>query len=297
MRTVVHELGGDADLIARRAGLPLGALDEDELLIQDSAIAAVLELAARELACADFGLRVALRQDLGMLGPLAVALQNSPTAAEALDCTSRYLFVHARSLSVRLVPDPKMVRGVVGVRYGYTEPVKVPPQSADMGLLFLHRALLYLLGGSYGLRTVEVPHRPGALLAAVQGDVRPVAPGVPPGCSPPPGVGADSLREAIAEYAQQYKHVKTNRNEVVVVPGGKPVMFFTMLMLVEPGDEVIYPNPSFPIYESCIKFAGGVPVPMPLTAQNDFRIDLEQFRQPAETLPHQAAADRLLLTH
>ncbi len=97
------------------------------------------------------------------------------------------------------------------------------------------------------------------------------------GYSPTPGY--PQLREAIAEYAQQYKHVKTNRNEVVVVPGGKPVMFFTMLMLVEPGDEVIYPNPSFPIYESCIKFAGGVPVPMPLTAQNDFRIDLEQFRQ------------------
>ena len=149
-------------MLARRAGLPPGALDRDELLIQDSAIAAVLELAARDLACSDFGLRVALRQDLGMLGPLAVALQNSPTAAEALDCTSRYLFVHARSLSVRLVPDPKMVRGVVGVRYGYTEPVKVPPQSADMGLLFLHRALLYLLGGSYGLRSVEVPHRPAA---------------------------------------------------------------------------------------------------------------------------------------
>jgi aspartate/methionine/tyrosine aminotransferase len=50
---------------------------------------------------------------------------------------------------------------------------------------------------------------------------------------------------------------------VVIVPGGKPVMFFTMLMLVNPGDEVIYPNRAFPIYESCIKFAGGVPVPIP----------------------------------
>ncbi len=50
---------------------------------------------------------------------------------------------------------------------------------------------------------------------------------------------------------------------MVIVPGGKPVMFFTMLMLVNPGDEVIYPNRAFPIYESCIKFAGGVPVPIP----------------------------------
>jgi aspartate/methionine/tyrosine aminotransferase len=66
--------------------------------------------------------------------------------------------------------------------------------------------------------------------------------------------------------------------EVVIVPGGKPVMFYTMLMLINPGDEVVYPNPSFPIYESCIKFAGGIPVPYTLTAKNDFRIDIEQFK-------------------
>ena len=55
-------------------------------------------------------------------------------------------------------------------------------------------------------------------------------------------------------------------------------MFFTMLTLVEPGDEVIYPNPGFPIYESCIKFARGIPVPMPLTADNDFRPDVEKLK-------------------
>ncbi len=94
-----------------------------------------------------------------------------------------------------------------------------------------------------------------------------------------PTPGYPQVREAIAEYASGHKHIKTNRNEVVIVPGGKPVMFFTMLMLVNPGDEVIYPNPSFPIYESCIRFAGGVPVPMPLLAENDLRLDLEQFRR------------------
>ena len=93
-----------------------------------------------------------------------------------------------------------------------------------------------------------------------------------------PTPGYPQVRETIAEYAANYKHIKTDMEEVVIVPGGKPVMFFTMLMLVNPGDEVIYPNPSFPIYESCIKFAGGVPVPMPLTAENDFRLDLDQFR-------------------
>lgn len=97
------------------------------------------------------------------------------------------------------------------------------------------------------------------------------------GYSPTPGY--PQVREAIAEYAARQKHIKTDREEVVIVPGGKPVMFYTMLMLVNPGDEVIYPNPSFPIYESCIKFCGGVPVPMPLTGENDFRFDMDQFRR------------------
>ena len=97
------------------------------------------------------------------------------------------------------------------------------------------------------------------------------------GYSPTPGY--PQVREAIAEYAQRQKHISTDAEEVVIVPGGKPVMFYTMLMLLEPGDEVIYPDPGFPIYASCIRFAGGVPVPMPLLDKNDFRPDLEQFRQ------------------
>lgn len=156
---MVEELRGDADALARRAGVPEGALDDDEMLVQDTAIATILEVAARELECPDFGLRVALNQDLSMLGPLAVALQNSPSVGEMLECTSKYLFVHARSLSVSIVADPRGARGVIGVRYGYPEQaVFPPPQSIDMGLLFLHRSLVYLLGAGYGLRTVEMPH-------------------------------------------------------------------------------------------------------------------------------------------
>ena len=96
------------------------------------------------------------------------------------------------------------------------------------------------------------------------------------GYTPTPGY--PQVRETIAEYAGAHKGIKTSMEEVVIVPGGKPVMFYTMLMLVNPGDEVVYPNPSFPIYESCIKFAGGVPVPYVLSAKNDFRIDIEQFK-------------------
>jgi len=97
------------------------------------------------------------------------------------------------------------------------------------------------------------------------------------GYTPTPGL--PQARQAIAEYAAGHKNIKTSAEEVVIVPGGKPIMFFTMLMLVQPGDEVIYPNPSFPIYESCINFARGVPVPIRLTAEKDFRIDLEAFKK------------------
>lgn len=90
--------------------------------------------------------------------------------------------------------------------------------------------------------------------------------------------GLLETREAIADYCIRHKNVNTRAEEIVVVPGGKPIMFYTMLSLVNPGDEVIYPNPGFPIYESCIRFAGGIPVPMPLLEENKFRIDLERLK-------------------
>jgi aspartate/methionine/tyrosine aminotransferase len=97
------------------------------------------------------------------------------------------------------------------------------------------------------------------------------------GYTPTPGI--IPLRETIARYCEDYKKVKTSAEEIVVVPGGKPVMFFTMLMLAEPGDEVIYPNPGFPIYESVIKFSGAKPVPMPLLQENNFSVDLERLKR------------------
>ena len=73
-----------------------------------------------------------------------------------------------------------------------------------------------------------------------------------------------SLREALAEHAGRRRGIEVRPDEVVVSPGGKPNLFFPTLALVEPGDEVIYPNPGFPTYEAMIKVAGGVPVPVPL---------------------------------
>ncbi|OJF10503.1 AraC family transcriptional regulator [Couchioplanes caeruleus] len=158
-RQVVESLGGDAVGCARRVGLPVEALDTDELLVEDSKLAAVLEVAAADLGCPDLGLRVGQAQDLGLLGPLAVAIQHSPSVADALECTSRYMFVHARDQSVSLGEDPDGDRGVVALRYAFPG-VRPLPQATDMTVLFLHRTVLFLAGGQYGLKSVDLPHDP-----------------------------------------------------------------------------------------------------------------------------------------
>jgi aspartate aminotransferase len=92
-----------------------------------------------------------------------------------------------------------------------------------------------------------------------------------------PPAGMPSLREALAQDAGRRRGIKVHPDEVVVSPGGKPNLFFPTLALVEPGDEVIYPNPGFPTYEAMIKVAGGVPVAVPLLEQNQFSFDLDVF--------------------
>ena len=92
-----------------------------------------------------------------------------------------------------------------------------------------------------------------------------------------PSAGLPALREAIASEVGRTRGVTVSPEEVVVVPGGKPILFFTILALVGEGDEVIYPNPGFPIYESMIEFVGGVPVPIPLREEREFRMDVNEL--------------------
>jgi len=92
-----------------------------------------------------------------------------------------------------------------------------------------------------------------------------------------PSAGLPDLREAIAEDVSKSRGIKVSADEVVVVPGGKPIIFFTMLALIEEGDEVIYPNPGFPIYESMINFLGGKAVPVHLREDRDFRLDVDEM--------------------
>jgi aspartate/methionine/tyrosine aminotransferase len=94
-----------------------------------------------------------------------------------------------------------------------------------------------------------------------------------------PSAGLPELREAIAKHVGETRGVPVSPDEVVVTPGAKPIMFFTILALVGPGDEVIYPNPGFPIYESVINFVGGVPVPIPLREETGFGFDLDLFER------------------
>ena len=92
-----------------------------------------------------------------------------------------------------------------------------------------------------------------------------------------PSAGLPELRQTIAEYVSKTRRVNVSSEEVVVVPGGKPIIFFTMLALVDAGDEVIYPNPGFPIYESMINYAGGKAVPIKLREDRDFSLDVDEL--------------------
>ncbi|MEM2876314.1 MAG: pyridoxal phosphate-dependent aminotransferase [Candidatus Bathyarchaeia archaeon] len=90
-----------------------------------------------------------------------------------------------------------------------------------------------------------------------------------------PAAGIMELREAIAEYISESRGIDAKPEEVVVTPGAKPIIFFSILSCVNSGEEVMYPNPGFPIYESVINFVDGKPVPLPLKEENDFKIDPE----------------------
>jgi aspartate/methionine/tyrosine aminotransferase len=94
-----------------------------------------------------------------------------------------------------------------------------------------------------------------------------------------PSAGLPELRGAIAKHISESRGISVTPDEVVVTPGAKPIMFFTILALVNRGDEVVYPNPGFPIYESVINFVGGVPVPIPLLEETGFGFDLALFEK------------------
>lgn len=90
--------------------------------------------------------------------------------------------------------------------------------------------------------------------------------------------GDPEIREVIAELVSKTRGISVSDQNVVVTPGGKPILFFPLLALLEPGDEVLYPNPSFPIYESVIRYCGAAPLPLPLIEERGFSLDLDMLR-------------------
>ena len=93
-----------------------------------------------------------------------------------------------------------------------------------------------------------------------------------------PTQGDPELREAIAETICQQRNIKVDESQVVVTPGGKPILFFPILSLLEPGDEALYPNPGFPIYESMINYSGAKAIPIPLIENRGFSLDVNVIR-------------------
>ena len=92
-----------------------------------------------------------------------------------------------------------------------------------------------------------------------------------------PSAGMMELRQVIAKHVSETRRVNVTPDEVVVVPGGKPIIFFSILALAEDGDEIIYPNPGFPIYESMINYVGAKAVPIQLREELDFRLDVDEL--------------------
>ncbi|MEJ2758661.1 MAG: pyridoxal phosphate-dependent aminotransferase [Anaerolineales bacterium] len=92
-----------------------------------------------------------------------------------------------------------------------------------------------------------------------------------------PPAGVKGLREVLAEDAGNRRGIDIDPSQVIISPGAKPNLFFPVLAVVSPGDEVIYPDPGFPTYEAMIRVAGGIPVPVPLVEENEFSFDLDAF--------------------
>jgi len=94
-----------------------------------------------------------------------------------------------------------------------------------------------------------------------------------------PAPGIPPLRQAVAAFLERTGRMRVTPDRVVVTPGAKPIMFFTILAMAGEGDEVLYPDPGFPMYESIVSFAGAVPVPVPLRERNGFRIDTGELER------------------
>lgn len=164
---LMEGLGADPGPLLRRCRIPLEVLDDEDALFPLRASVHLLELSAAETACPDFGLRLARRQDISVLGPLGIVLQNAPTVRKALDYASRYLFVHSPGLGLSLHEESAIVGGAVEVQVELRLPrLPAQRQTIDLCLGDLHHIARLLAGDRYRLLAVTLPHAPIAPVVA-----------------------------------------------------------------------------------------------------------------------------------
>lgn len=155
---LISEFGGDGAGHLAQYGIDEHTTTQHDAFVSLRMVERLIEDAARSLDLLDLGLRMAARQDPHVLGPLAIAMENSRTVGDALDCASRFLFVMSPALSHEVIPDPLGNPGVVAIRYASTTGA-VSPQSIDYGVGIVHRVVTLVSGGHpYGLRSVQLPH-------------------------------------------------------------------------------------------------------------------------------------------
>jgi AraC-like DNA-binding protein len=155
---LVTALGGSGPELLAESGV-----DEKEIARRDAFVSVrllerLLEDAASRLAVPDFGLRMAAQQGLDFMGPVAIAMENSRTIGEAVECAKRYLSVHSPAMSLEPIVDPLGNPDVVGLRYRLGT-ANASPQTTDYGIGIVHRVMLLVNGGApYGLQSVQLPH-------------------------------------------------------------------------------------------------------------------------------------------
>lgn len=155
---LISELGGSGDDFLAAYGIDERLTAQHGAFVSFRLVERILEDAARRLDVLDLGLRMAAQQDPQILGPLAIAMENSRTVGDALECANRFLVVLSPALSHEVIPDPLDNPAVLGIRYTSSTGT-VSPQSIDYGLGMVHRVVTLVNGGGpYGLRLVQLPH-------------------------------------------------------------------------------------------------------------------------------------------
>lgn len=157
-RELVTELGGDPKRLLARVRIRAAALDDPGNFLPLTSTVALFEQAARALDCPDFGLRLAARQDVGILGPLAVALQNSSTLGDALDCASRFIFTYSPGIAFSGRPAERDDRVLVTYALDVRNPVGAGVQDAELSMGLAARIVSLLSDGRHHLRSVRFAH-------------------------------------------------------------------------------------------------------------------------------------------